>query len=55
MSSIPSAVAVLQHPREASNLRRLSHTARRVGRAAVEVVLFLGVGGAMVAGALLFR
>jgi hypothetical protein len=39
----------------AAGLLRLRRTARRVGRAAVETVLFLGVGGAMAAGALLFR
>jgi hypothetical protein len=39
----------------AAGLGRLGRTARRVGRAAVETVLFLGVGGAMAAGALLFR
>jgi hypothetical protein len=41
--------------REARRPGRLSHTARRVGRVAVEMVLFLGVGGAMAAGALLLR
>ena len=34
---------------------RLARTAARAGRAALETVLFLGVGGAMVAGALLLR
>jgi len=41
--------------RDAAGLVRLRTTARHLGRAAVELVLFLGAGGAFVAGALLFR
>jgi hypothetical protein len=65
MSSFPPAVLrtrsikpssmPLTARRDAAERLRLGHTARRLGRAAVEMVLFLGVGGAMAAGALLLR
>ena len=63
MSSYTPAVVVLNQSnmnpaaanRQPKKMRRLTHTARRVGRIAVEMVFFLGVGGAMVAGTLLLR
>jgi hypothetical protein len=51
----PSSATLPRSRRDAVERLRLSHTARRLGRAAVEMVLFLGVGGAMAAGALLLR
>lgn len=54
-AGLPHAISTASAPARRAGRRRLRIAARRFGRIAVELVLFFGAAGALIAGALMLR